>query len=81
MADEARRRANERLSEGRKIQVLANNSDGLGHAYGSHTNFLVTRRCYDNIFKRKLHQMLFFASYLSSSIVFSEITNVANTTA
>jgi Pup amidohydrolase len=71
MANEARRLANGRLPEGRKIQVLANNSDGLGHSYGSHTNFLITRGCYNNIFKRKLHQMLFLASYLTSSIVFT----------
>ena len=71
MANKARLRANEQLSEGRKIQVLANNSDGLSHSYGSHMNFLITRECYRNIFERKLHQMLFYASYLTSSIVFT----------
>ncbi len=71
LVNEARMLANEKISEDTKIQVLANNSDGLGHSYGSHTNFLITRESYNNIFQRKLHQMLFLASYLTSSIVFT----------
>lgn len=71
LANEARMLANEKLSEGRRIQVLANNSDGLGHSYGSHMNFLITRDCHDSLFKRRLHQLLFLGSYLTSSIVFS----------
>ncbi|MEE8141583.1 MAG: proteasome accessory factor PafA2 family protein [Planctomycetota bacterium] len=63
--------ANQGLPEGQKIKVLVNNSDGKGHSYGSHLNFLITRRSWHNIFRRKLHHMLFFASYLSSSILFT----------
>ncbi len=71
IAGAARRAASEGLAEGREIKVLANNSDGKGNAYGSHLNFLITRRCYENIFRRKLHHMLFLASYLASSILFT----------
>ena len=69
IAREALNRANAKLPEGQRIQVLVNNSDGRGNSYGSHTDFLITRRCFSNIFDRKLHYMLFFASYLASSIV------------
>ena len=63
--------ANQELPEGQTIQVLVNNSDGLSHSYGSHLNFLVTRETWDNLFVRKLHQLLFLASYQVSSIVFT----------
>jgi len=36
--------ANAKLPAGQTIHVLVNNSDGRGNAYGSHLNFLVTRR-------------------------------------
>jgi proteasome accessory factor A len=67
----ALKRANAKLSNRSKIQVLVNNSDGMGNSYGSHTNFLISRRCFDNIFQRKLHYTLSFVSYLTSSIVFT----------
>jgi proteasome accessory factor A len=63
--------ANERLPEGVRVQVLINNSDGLSHSYGSHTNFLVTRKAWDDIFHRKLHFQLFLAACQASSIVFT----------
>ncbi|MBP6965317.1 MAG: proteasome accessory factor PafA2 family protein [Armatimonadetes bacterium] len=62
---------NEKLGGGRSVQVLANNSDGLGNAYGSHMNFLIPRRTWDGMFNRKLHQLLFLAAYQASSIVFA----------
>ncbi len=68
---EAMDRANAALPDERRIQVLANNSDGRGSSYGSHTNFLVSRRCWDNLFHRKIHHMLYLASYFASSIVFT----------
>ena len=67
----ALRRANSKLPDGNKILVLVNNSDGLSHSYGSHTNFLISRRCFQNIFQRKLHYMLFLATFLTSSIIFT----------
>lgn len=63
--------ANEELTEGRSIQVLVNNSDGRSNSYGSHLNFLLSRRAWDDLFLRKLHRLLFLASYQVSSIVFT----------
>jgi proteasome accessory factor A len=63
--------ANEKVGNGRRVQVLVNNTDGLGHSYGGHLNFLITRRAWDNVFHRKLHQMLWLAAYQVSSIVFA----------
>jgi Pup amidohydrolase len=71
VARSAQQAANTRQAPGRRIQVHANNSDGLGNSYGSHLNFLVTRRAWDNIFTRKLHQLLWLASYQASSIIFT----------
>ena len=61
--------ANERRPRGQRIQVLINNSDGRSNSYGAHLNFLVTRRAWDNIFRRRLHYQLFLASFQASSIV------------
>src|SRR5262249_21978031 len=51
--------ANAKLPPGQRVHVLVNNSDGQGNAYGSHLNFLVTRRAWENTFERKLHHMLY----------------------
>ncbi len=61
--------AAEHLAADERLRVLINNSDGLGHSYGSHCNVLITRRAFDNIFHRKLHYQLFLAAYQASSIV------------
>jgi len=71
VARDAMGRANDRLPQGQRLQVLVNNSDGMGNSYGSHMNFMVTRRCWDDMFHHKLHHMLYLASYLTSSIVFT----------
>ncbi|MGB6608776.1 MAG: proteasome accessory factor PafA2 family protein, partial [Acidobacteriaceae bacterium] len=67
------RSALERANEGRpheqRIQVLVNNSDGLGHSYGSHLNFLISRRTFDNIFRRRPHYLQYLASLQISSIL------------
>ncbi|HXF39676.1 MAG TPA: proteasome accessory factor PafA2 family protein [Blastocatellia bacterium] len=63
--------ANEKLPAGRQIQVLVNNSDGRGNSYGSHLNFMITRRSWDNIFRRKIHYMLYLAAFQASSIVYT----------
>ncbi len=68
---QALRKANRSLTPDRRIQVLANNSDGLGNSYGGHLNFLISRQAWDNLFLRKMHQLLFLASYQVSSIIFS----------
>ena len=64
-------RANEALPYGQTVKVLANNSDGRGHTFGSHLNFLVTRRCWEHIFRRRLHHALHLATYLASAILFA----------
>jgi hypothetical protein len=63
--------ANRSLAPNGRIQVLVNNSDGNSNSYGSHLNFLITRRTWDNLFLRKMHHLLFLAAYQVSSIVFS----------
>ncbi len=63
--------ANQRLPDGQRLRVLANNSDGLGHSYGSHCNVLITRPAFDNMFDRKLHYLLFLAAHQASSIIYT----------
>src|ERR1051325_2516189 len=63
--------ANEKLPDRKRIQVLVNNTDGQGHSYGSHLNFLISRRAWDNIFRRKIHYMLYLAAFQASSIVYT----------
>jgi hypothetical protein len=53
----------------RRIHAVVNNSDGLGHSYGSHLNFLISRRTWDNIFYFKPHYLQFLASFQISSIL------------
>jgi len=62
-------RANEGRPRDRRIQVLINNSDGQGNSYGSHLNFMISRRTFDNIFWRKAHYLQFLASFQVSSIL------------
>ena len=62
-------RANESRSPNSRIQVLVNNSDGQGNSYGSHLNFMITRRTFDNIFWRKSHYLSFLASFQISNIL------------
>ena len=70
-AGAALKTANARLPEGKKVVALVNNSDGQGHAYGSHLNFLLTRRTWSDLFERRLQHLLFLAAYQASSIVFT----------
>ncbi len=63
--------ANSKLPTGEKIHVMVNNSDGQGNSYGSHVNFLIPRKTYDDLFSRKLHYLGFLASYQDSSIIFT----------
>jgi proteasome accessory factor A len=69
IAREAMTRANQRMPQGSTIKVLANNSDGRGHSYGSHMSFLVTRECFDNILYRKMHYLQFLASWQAAAIL------------
>jgi proteasome accessory factor A len=71
IAQSALAAANRRLPEGVAIRALVNNSDGRGSSYGSHLNFLVARRAWDDLFRRKPHHLAFLAAYQASSIVFT----------
>ncbi len=72
IAGEALARANASRDPNYRIEVLVNNSDGLGKSsYGSHLNFLISRRAYDNIFWRKAHYLQFLASFQVSAILLS----------
>ena len=71
IAREAMAKANEKLPDGKKIQALVNNTDGRGNSYGSHLDFLLTRRTWNNIFLRKIHYLLWLASFQVSSIIFT----------
>jgi proteasome accessory factor A len=62
---------NAEVSPRYKVVALANNSDGLGHSYGSHLDFLISRRAWNNLFNRQMHGLLFLASYQASSIIFT----------
>jgi proteasome accessory factor A len=78
LAHRAARAASARLPAGQKIQVLANNSDGLGHSFGSHLNVYLSRPAWENIFHRRLHYQLFLASYQASSLVFTGLGKVGS---
>jgi len=71
IARDAQEAANAKLEDGQKIVVLVNNSDGQGHSYGSHLDFLVSRRAFDGIFCHQLHPLLFLAAYQTSSMIFT----------
>ncbi len=63
--------ANARRPAGRRISVQVNNSDGHGQSYGSHLNFLLSRRAWDELIHRKLHHQACLAAFQVSSIVFA----------
>jgi hypothetical protein len=70
IARDAMTAANAKCPPGQRVMVLVNSSDGRGNAYGSHLNFLVTRRLWDDLFVRRLHPDLFvLIAYQVSSIV------------
>ena len=62
---------NRRLPPGCRAQVLANCSDGLGNAYGSHVNVLLTRAAWENIIHRRPHYLAYLAAFQISSIVYT----------
>jgi proteasome accessory factor A len=63
--------ASARLPEGQTLHVLVNNSDGKGNSYGSHLDFLVTRRAWENLFARRMHYLLYLAAFQVSSIIYT----------
>ncbi|MFH1681965.1 MAG: proteasome accessory factor PafA2 family protein [Candidatus Eisenbacteria bacterium] len=71
IARSALRRANRNLPPDWRIRILVNSSDGQDHSYGAHLDFLVSRPAYDEIFNRRMQYLLWLASYMVSSIVFT----------
>jgi hypothetical protein len=69
LARRAQEAANAELPNGRTLEVMVNNSDGQGNSYGSHLDFLITRRAWDEMFQERLHTSLFLISHQVSSIV------------
>ncbi len=72
VARQAMNEVNGQLGPGRRVQVLANNSDGLDNSYGGHLNCLVARRTWDDIFYQLRPTSLgYLASFQVSSLVFA----------
>jgi Pup amidohydrolase len=69
IAQRALVRANAAQPRGRHVLALFNNSDGRGNSYGSHTNFLVTRTLWDQMFNTRLQLLLYLAAFQVSGIV------------
>jgi proteasome accessory factor A len=59
--------ANARRDE--PIEVLVNNSDGQGNSYGSHLNFLVSRRTWEHLIHRRPHHLAWLAAFQASLLV------------
>ena len=72
LARQAQVAANNELAEGHKIVVLANNSDRQGNSYGGHQSFLMSRKSFDDMIRRRMIPGLFYLmAYQVSSIVFT----------
>ncbi len=70
--EQARQAAAGRLPTGQKLVVLFNNSDGQGeqgHSFGSHLNFLIPRRTWDDIFCHKSLFLPFLATFQVTSMI------------
>ena len=67
IAEGARKSASRVLRDGVTVHALACNSDGQGNSFGSHLNFLISKECYESIFNRRLHYLLWLASHHASS--------------
>lgn len=67
----AMREVNASLPAGHRVQVLANCSDGLGHAYGSHVSVLLTRAAWDTICRRHSRALGVLAAFQASSFIFT----------
>lgn len=66
----ALRAAEMRMPPRRRLNLLANCSDGRT-AWGSHLNVLLTRRCFNDLLYRKPHLAGFFATHLVTSVPYT----------
>ncbi len=71
LVSDAMRAAQAQLPPGERLVVLANNSDGLGHSYGSHLNVLMSRDGFRRIFAHVCPALLVLGAVQASSIVFT----------
>ncbi len=68
LVQRARRLANAKLPSDESIELLANNSDGRGHAWGNHRNFLITPHEFLRIAGPCPDHLPVVASFLASMI-------------
>jgi proteasome accessory factor A len=68
LTQDAQQMVNATRDDSRRVQVLANNSDGRGHSYGSHLNILMSRAGWNSVVQRKPHYLAFLAAFQASSI-------------
>jgi len=72
LARQAQLAANQNLADGKRIVVLANNSDRQGKSYGGHQSFLMSRTAWDNMIRLRMIPSLFnLMAFQASSIVFT----------
>lgn len=72
IARQAQVSANEKLAPGKRIVVLANNSDRQGNSYGGHLNCLMTRLAWDDMMRHRMMPSFFnLCAYQTSSICWS----------
>jgi len=72
LLNQARKAARDKLSSDRDILIIANNSDGKGNSYASHLNILLSRRAFDEFFRRRPHVFyMYLVPHLVTSIIYT----------
>jgi proteasome accessory factor A len=72
LAMRARASANQRLPDGNRIELVANNSDGHGvSSWGAHLNFCMPRRAFQRLLHEKVYYLLYLAGFQASSMIFT----------
>jgi hypothetical protein len=64
------------LPRGERVIVVANNSDGCGASYGAHLNVLMSRPAWEELFNRRMLQLLVLATHQVSSIIYTGLGKV-----
>ena len=70
VARQAQQLAEAHAPHGAKLQVIANNCDGLV-SYGSHLSLLTTQSCLEDLCGRKPHLACFLATHLVTSVLYT----------
>jgi proteasome accessory factor A len=71
VARTAQATVNAALPAGQRLEVFAATSDGQGASWGSHASFLLTRKCWESLFEKKLHHGLVLAAHQASAIAYT----------